>query len=121
MNKIAGVVPMSPPPGEITLLLSDLQQGNTAAADKLMPLVYRHLHQMAAYYFQHERPGHTLQPTVLVHEAYIRLMKPGQAHWKNRAHFYGVAARAMRQILVEHSRAHKAEKRGGGREKLELD
>ncbi len=111
---------MLPAPGEITVLLSDLQNGKIDAGEKLMPLVYQHLRRIAAHHFRRERPDHTLQPTALVHEAYIRLVKPGQRRWTNRAHFYGIASRAMRQILVEHARAKHAEKREGRLEKLEL-
>lgn len=111
---------MFPSPGEITLLLSDLQEGKLEAGDKLMPLVYQHLRQMAARHFRHERPGHTLQPTAVVHEAYLRLIKPGQRRWKNCAHFYSIASEAMHRILVEHARAQLAQKRGGRPEKLEL-
>jgi RNA polymerase sigma-70 factor, ECF subfamily len=112
---------MSSPVGEITLLLSDLQQGNAEAGSKLMPLVYAQLRQIAAHHFRSERPDHTLQPTALVHEAYLRLVKPGRVPWKDRAHFFRIAARAMRQILVEWARKRNAEKRGGGQVKINLD
>lgn len=87
-----------------------------------MPLVYDELRRLAHYYLQRERSDHTLQSTALVHEAYLRLAGPGAPQWQNRAHFFGIAARVMRQILVEYARAHTAEKRGGvGACKLTLD
>src|SRR6266853_1755810 len=112
---------MPSPSGEITAVLSDSQQGNAEATSKLMHLVYNQLRRMAARCFDHERRDHTLQPTALVHEAYLRLMKPGTVPWKNRSHFFGIAARSMRQILVESARKRNAGKRGGGRPKISLD
>lgn len=109
------------PVGEITSLLSDLEQGDSKAEAKLMPLVYEHLRRIAAQCFRRERPGNTLQPTALVHEAYLRMMQPGKRQWKNRAHFFGIAALAMRQVLVDHARANLAQKRGGRPEKVILD
>ena len=121
MDQTARVAPMSSSPGEITLLLKDLQQGHPEVAEKLMPLVYQQLRQMAAQQFRHERPGHTLQPTALVHEAYLRLIPSGPGPWENRWHFFGVAAQAMRRVLVDHARAHNSGKRGGRRQRVELD
>jgi RNA polymerase sigma-70 factor (ECF subfamily) len=110
-----------PSPGEVTLLLASHQKGDSVAAERLLPLVYKELRHLAAGYMRHEKPGHTLQPTALVHEAYIRLIRPQAQNWKDRAHFLGIAARVMRQILVEHARCRGAEKRGGGQFKLTLD
>jgi len=107
--------------GEITLLLSALPE-NPAAEAELMPIVYETLRRMAATQFSRERPGHTLGPTALVHEAYLRLMKsmePGR--WENRAHFFGAAAVAMRRILIEHARRHRARKRSGSMLRIDLD
>ena len=112
---------MEPSAGEVTRLLAELRSGNPEARDKLIPLVYTQLHRLAARYMRRERPDHTLQPTALVNEAYVRLVSQKVASWKDRAQFFGIAARLMRQILVEHARAHQAEKRGGKVEKLPLD
>jgi RNA polymerase sigma factor (TIGR02999 family) len=87
----------------------------------LLPLVYAELRRLAASYLRRERPDHTLQPTALVHEAYLRLVDQTQARWQNRAHFLGVAAQMMRRILVDHARGHRAEKRGGDFQILSLD
>jgi len=96
--------------------------GDQQALESLMPLVYDELRRLAHYYLQRERTDHTLQSTALVHEAYLRLAGPNAPQWQNRAHFFGIAARVMRQILVEHARAHTAAKRGGvGACKLALD
>jgi RNA polymerase sigma-70 factor (ECF subfamily) len=86
-----------------------------------MPLVYNELRRVARRYLRSERPDHTLQPTALVHEAYIRLLGQREIMWQNRAHFFGVAAQLMRRILVDHARAHQAEKRGGHKQKVPLD
>lgn len=99
---------------EVTRLLNALQQGEDGAADRLMPLVYAELHDLAAHYMRGEREGHTLQPTALVHEAYMRLVDHKGSSWNDRAHFYGVAAQAMRRILVDHARRKNAAKREGG-------
>jgi len=98
---------------EVTLLLAEWAKGNQDALNDLMPLVYRELRQLAASYLRKERQGHTLQPTALVHEAYLRLVDQTNPTWQSRSHFYGVAARLMRQILVDHARRKKAGKRGG--------
>lgn len=97
-----------------TLILARLCDGDSSAADELMPLVYEELRGRAAAYLRKERPDHTLQPTALVHEAYLKLVNQTQAQWKNRAHFLAVAAEAMRRILVDHARKHRAAKRGPG-------
>ena len=106
---------------EITRLLVDWSEGRREALDQLMPVVYQELRKIAAGYLRRERPDHTLQPTALIHEAYLRLMNGAPPSWLSRAHFYGVAARVMRQLLVEHARAHAAVKRGGGARKVDLD
>ena len=89
--------------------------GDQSALDELTPLVYAELRKLAAAYLRRERPGHTLQATALVNEAYLRLVGQKQGRWQGRSHFYGIAARLMRQVLVEHARRRGAEKRGGGR------
>lgn len=109
------------PTQEITRILKDWSAGDADAAAKLMPMVYEELRNLARNYLARERGDHTLQPTALVHEAYLRLGGTAGSDWKDRAHFYGVAARLMRQILVDHARAHNAAKRGGLETKLTLD
>lgn len=104
---------------EVTRLLIDWAQGNQRALDDLTPLVYRELRRLAASHLRNERQGHTLQPTALVHEAYIRLVDQSSPNWQNRSHFYGVAARQMRQILVDHARRKLAGKRAGVRVSLD--
>jgi RNA polymerase sigma factor (TIGR02999 family) len=104
---------------EVTLLLAEWAKGNRKALDELTPLVYRELRQLAASYLRKERLGHTLQPTALVHEAYLRLVDQSSPNWQNRSHFYGVAARLMRQILVDHARRKGAGKRAGIRVRLD--
>ena len=103
---------MTTSPGEVTVLLHALRQGDRGAGDKLFPLVYSELHRLARAYMRRERPNHTLQPTALINEAYMRLAQ-ASVDWQNRAHFIGVAATAMRRILVDHARAHMAAARGG--------
>ncbi len=105
----------------VTRLLVAWGEGDTAASEQLMPLVYDELRHLARGYLRRERPDHTLQPTALVHEAYLRLVDTTQVNWQSRAHFYGVAARLMRRVLVDHARAHSAAKRGGRAEKISLD
>jgi RNA polymerase sigma factor (TIGR02999 family) len=106
---------------KITMILVKASEGNAQAMSELFPLVYQELHQMASNFMRSERTGHTLQTTELVHEAYLRLIDQKKVKWKNRAHFFGVAAQAMRRILVNYARKHKARKRGGGQKKLPLD
>lgn len=108
-------------PGDVTRLLGELSHGNQAAMDQLLPLVYDELHTIAARYFGRERRDHTLQPTALVNEAYLRLVDQQQAHWQNRLHFLGVAAIMMRRILVDHARSRQAVKRGQESHKVPLD
>ena len=98
---------------EVTLLLAEWAKGNQKALDDLTRLVYRELRHLAASYLRKERQGHTLQPTALVHEAYVRLVDQTNPTWQNRSHFFGVAARLMRQILVDHARRKQAGKRAG--------
>ncbi len=100
-------------PQGVTQLLERWSAGDESALDQLMPLVYDELHRLAGGYLRRERAGHTLQPTALVNEAYLRLIGQRNAHWQNRAQFFGVAAQLMRRILVDHARAHRAAKRGG--------
>ena len=108
--------------GQITILLRELSGGNKSAADRLIPLVYPDLKRLAQRYMRRERADHTLQPTALVNEAYLRLVGGSEVDWKNRAHFFGVAAQLMRRILVDHARERHAAKRGGpGQQKISLD
>jgi len=97
----------------VTQLLIDWNKGDQAALDKLMPLVYSELRRLAGNYLRRERQDHTLQPTALVNEAYLKLVDQHSAHWQNRAQFFGVAAQLMRRILVDHAREQQAAKRGG--------
>jgi len=106
---------------DVTRLLVRLTEGDRGVLDELLPVVYGELRKLASSYLRRERVGHTLQPTALVHEAYMRLVDQTQVQWQNRAHFFGVAAQMMRRILVDHARAHEAEKRGGEFQKLSLD
>src|SRR5207248_11542624 len=104
-----------------TQILRDWSKGDGTAPEKLMPLVYEELRRLARNYLARERGDHTLQATALVHEAYLRLTDQTQLSWKDRAHFYGIAARLMRRILVDHARAHNAAKRGGLEQTVTLD
>ena len=106
---------------EVTQVLLDWNRAEGNAAERLIPLVYDELRRLARQYLQRERSDHTLQATGLVHEAYLRLVDQNSVTWQNRAHFFGVAAQAMRRILVDHARSRRAEKRGGDCEKLEFD
>ena len=105
----------------ITLLLQDFARGNKAALDRLVPLLYPELRKLARGYLSNERPGHTLQPTALVHEVYARLVKQDQPDYRNRTHFMAVASQVMRQILVDHARVKNAVKRGGSAAKVPFD
>lgn len=105
----------------VTDLLIAWSDGRREALHDLMPLVYDDLRRVAAGYMRHEALDHALQPTALVHEAYVRLIDQRQVKWRNRAHFFGVAAGMMRRILVDHARRRRAEKRGGGRERVTLE
>ena len=105
----------------ITQLLIDLSNGDRDAVDILLPVIYDELRKLASSYLRRERPDHTLQPTALVHEAYLRLVDQTRVNWQNRAHFLGVAAQIMRRLLVDHARRHNAEKRGQDYQKISLD
>ncbi len=105
----------------VTRLLVAWREGDGADAEELMSTVYEELRRIARGYLYRERGDHTLQPTALVHEAYLRMVDDTQVQWRNRAHFYGIAARIMRRILVDHARAHAAAKRGGDAERLPLE
>ena len=102
--------------GEITEVLTRVGRGEKSAAAALLPLVYDELRALAGSYFRRQRPEHTLQPTALVHEAFVKLAGHTNAGWQSRAHFFAVAAKAMRQILADHARRKKAAKRSGGRQ-----
>jgi RNA polymerase sigma factor (TIGR02999 family) len=106
---------------EVTRLLLDWREGDQTALDRLLPLVYDELHRMAARYMRGERLGHTLQTSALVNEAYLRLADYKQMQWQDRAHFFAVAAQAMRRILVDFARARRNLKRGGGAQPVSLD
>jgi len=106
---------------DVTGLLIAVREGHKDAADLLVQAVYEDLRRKAAAFLRRERPGHTLQPTALVHEAYLRLVDQKRVVWQNRAHFLGVAAEMMRRILVDHARNRKAKKRGGSRTRVTLD
>lgn len=108
-------------PGEVTHLLFELKQGNKEAQDRLIQLVYDELRRIAAQYLRKEEANHSLQPTVLVHEAYLRLIKLERIDWQTRSHFFAVSAILMRRILVDHARAHQAKKRGEGWDTVTLD
>jgi len=110
-----------PPEQAVTQLLIDWKNGNKAALDLLTPLVYGELRRLADHYLRNERAAATLQPTALVHEAYVRLVGQSLPDWESRSHFFGVAAHLMRQILVDHARKRNSAKRGSGAEKVSLD
>jgi RNA polymerase sigma factor (TIGR02999 family) len=112
---------VSPEPSkEVTKLLASWGQGNAEALEELMPLVYGELRRLAASYLRRERSDHTLQPTALVHEAYLRLVEQKDVQWRDRSHFFAITAQLMRRILVDHARTHLAEKRGSGAPKVPL-
>jgi RNA polymerase sigma factor (TIGR02999 family) len=111
----------TPPANAVTRLLRRWSEGDQQALDELMPLVYDELRQVARQRLRHEHPGHTLQPTALVHEAYLKLVDQRRTRWQNRAHFFAVAAQLIRRILVDHARRHAASKRGGGAGALTLE
>jgi len=108
-------------PGDITQMLAAYSDGERDALDRLLPLVYDELRRLAANYLDRERADHTLQPTALVHEAYLRLVDQHSVDWQNRAQFFGLAASMMRRILVNHAVARRAAKRGGGAKKVTLE
>ncbi len=108
-------------PHRVTQLLAHWSEGDEAALGELTPLVYEELRRLAHHFMSGQRPDHTLQTTALVSEAYLRLADQTNPSWQNRAHFFAVAARAMRQILVNYAKSNRAQKRGGGALKIELD
>jgi RNA polymerase sigma factor (TIGR02999 family) len=108
-------------PQDVTRLLQEWSKGNKAVLNDLVPIIYAELHRRAELYMRGERPNHTLQPTALINEAYLRLINYREMRWQNRAHFFAVAAQAMRRILVDHARRRKAEKRGDAAYTLSLD
>jgi len=110
-----------PAPRGVTDLLVDWTEGDKAALDRLMPIVYDELRLLAERYLAQERPDHTLQATALVHEAYVKLVDQRSVRWQNRAHFFGIAAQLMRRILVDHARRRDAAKRGDGVRKLSIE
>ena len=107
--------------GDITHLLNEWNDGDEGALDRLTPLVYEELRRQAARYLRRERPGHTLQTTALLHEAFLRLVDARGVSWQGRAHFFAIAANLMRRVLVEHARRRAADKRGGSDERVPLD
>jgi RNA polymerase sigma factor (TIGR02999 family) len=114
-------VPIEPSPSEVTQLLQQWSDGRQEALDQLLSEIYAELRRLASSYLRRERRDHTLQPTALVHEAFLKLVDQRAVRWQNRAHFFGIAAQAMRRILVDHARAHVADKRGAGGQRVSLD
>ena len=112
---------MTPSPQHVTQLLNDWSGGDQSARDKLMPLVYDELHRLAHRYMKRESPGHTLQTSALVNEAFVKLVDQRNVRWQNRAHFFGIAAQMMRRILVDYARSRSTAKRGGGAAQISLD
>jgi RNA polymerase sigma-70 factor, ECF subfamily len=110
-----------PPGNEVTQLLDQLGRGHSEAMAELIPLLYHELHKLARHHLGVERSDHTLQPTALVHEAYLRLAGQQRVHWQNRVHFFGIASQLMRRILVDYARSRHAEKRGGLSRRISLD
>jgi RNA polymerase sigma factor (TIGR02999 family) len=106
---------------EITGILNDWSKGNQEAFDALLPLIYDELHRQAERFLRRERAGHTLQTTALINETYLKLIDQREVNWQNRAHFFGIAAQAMRRILVDYAKARHREKRGGADENLPLE
>jgi RNA polymerase sigma factor (TIGR02999 family) len=106
---------------DVTVVLEQMRKGDKGAADKLLPLVYDEFRALARHYLAQERANHTLQPTALVHEAYMKLVDQTRVDWQGRSHFFAVAAQAMRRILVDHARSRQRDKRGGGRARVVLD
>jgi len=112
---------MTSDPDNVSRLLAEWRDGNKQAFEEMLPLIYDELRRLAHSFLNRERQGHTLQTTALVHEAYLKLVHQRDARWQNRAHFFAIAAQAMRRILIDSARKHIAEKRGSGGEKLSLD
>jgi len=113
--------PREPTPGDVTLLLQRIENGDAKAADQILPLVYDELRKLATARMAHENAGHTLQPTALVHEAWLRLGGDRQPEWKCRAHYFAAAAEAMRRILIDSARRRLAQRRGGRLEHVNID
>jgi RNA polymerase sigma-70 factor, ECF subfamily len=109
------------PNAQLTPILQQMGEGQDGSLERVFPLVYDELRQMAMRYFGHERKDHTLQPTALVHEAFLRLVNQRQIEWKNRAHFLGVASTMMRRVLLDYARGHQAQRRGGAETKILLE
>lgn len=112
---------MSTPPGEVTQILVEFKLGSRAAQERLIPLVYKELRKIAGAHLRRESARNSLQPTALVHEAYLRLIDVRQIDWQSRAHFFSIASTLMRRILVDHARAHRAQKRGGHEETIYVE
>ena len=112
---------MEAPSTEVTALLVRLSRGDKSVIERLMPLVYEELHRRASRYMRGERADHTLQPTALVHETYLKLVEQREPNFKNRAHFFAVAARLMRRILIDHARSRLSSKRGGGQMPIPIE
>ena len=112
---------MTRSPDTITRLLVEWRDGDKAALDQLFPLVYKEMRRLAKHYMRRQRPDHTLQTSALINEAYLRLVDHKNMQWQNRAHFFAVAAQAMRRILVDHARARSYAKRGGGLRKVDIN
>ena len=112
---------MDPSPPEVTQLLVAWGNGDQLARDQLMSVVYQELHRLAHHYMKRESPGHTLQTSALVNEAFLRLVEQRNVHWRNRAHFFGIASQMMRRVLVDYARSRLYAKRGGGMRALSLD
>jgi RNA polymerase sigma-70 factor (ECF subfamily) len=113
---------MAEPDSTVTLLLTQVRDGNQEAANQLIPLIYKELRQMAAAFMRGERPGHTLQATALVNEAYMRMVGAGPVEWQSRAHFFAIAAHTMREVLLDYARRARASKRGGSdAQRVELE
>lgn len=106
---------------EFTRMLKDAGEGDGATSDRLLPLVYDELRRLAESHLRHERPDHTLQATALVHEAYLRMVDQREVEWRGRAHFFALAAQAIRRVLIDHARRHRSAKRGADRRKFSLD
>ncbi len=118
---MAHSAPQDPQAADVTRALVALSAGDSAAMDRLLPLVYDHLRRVAERELRRERVGHTLSPTALVHEAYLKLVQLDRITWEGRSHFFGAAASAMRRILISYARMHKAEKRGSGAERVPIE
>ena len=106
--------------GDVTRILQEAEAGRREGLEELLPVLYEELRGLAGAFLRHERRGHTLQPTALAHEAWLRLVDAEQIQWKGRSHFLALAARVMRRVLIDHARRHGAEKRGGGRQRVTL-